>query len=192
MEISSTGRKSWIILVLVWGLKCATPQVMASPYPQQVTTEAYKVKAVFLFHFAQFVDWPAGSFESEEAPLIIGVLGEDPFGSYLDEVIAGELVNGHRLEVRRFARPEDVVNCHILFVNGDGLGQLRTSLKALREQSILTVGDSPAFIRAGGMIRFFPEASKVRLQINPEAAKASGLVISSKLLRLAEISVPKT
>lgn len=169
-------------------------QVMAVPFPQQNTntTEEYKIKAVFLFHFAQFVDWPSNNFTGERVPLVIGVLGEDPFGVYLDQVVAGEAINGHPLEVRRFSRPEDVSDCHILFISGEGQGQLRSSLKVIQDRAVLTVGDSPAFIRAGGMIRFFSQDSKVRLQINPEAARASGLTISSKLLRLADISVPKT
>lgn len=162
------------------------------PPPFQATTEEYKVKAVFLFHFAQFVDWPADDFTGERAPLIIGILGDDPFGPYLDEVVSGEVIKGHPLEVRRFRSPEDIDKCHILFINEEGLGQLRASLKHLQDRTVLTVSDNAAFIRAGGMIRFHSENSKIRLQINPEAARASGLTISSKLLRLADISVPKT
>ena len=191
MELLSTCRKVWIILVFACVLEYTGTKACATPFPQQNTTEEYKVKAVFLFHFAQFVDWPDDGFPSEDSPLVIGVLGEDPFGSYLDEVVAGEIINGHPLQVKRFSHPEDVDNCHILFVNGEGQGQLRTSLRAIHEQSVLTVGDNPAFLRAGGMIRFFSQDNKVRLQIKPEAAKASGLTISSKLLRLADISIPK-
>lgn len=180
------------ILVFSCVLEPVIARSIAPPSFQESTTEEYKVKAVFLFHFAQFVDWPADDFAGERAPLIIGILGDDPFGSYLDEVVAGEVINGHPLEVRRFHSPEDIDECHILFVNGDGLGQLRASLRNLRDRTVLTVGDNPAFIRAGGMIRFLSEDSKIRLQINPEAARASGLTISSKLLRLADISVPKS
>ena len=178
------------ILVFSCVLGFVTARSIAPPSFQE-TTEEYKVKAVFLFHFAQFVDWPADDFTGEKGPLIIGILGDDPFGSYLDEVVAGEVINGHPLEVRRFRNPEDIDNCHILFIKEEGLGQLRASLKHLQDRTVLTVGENPAFIRAGGMIRFLSEDSKIRLQINPEAARASGLSISSKLLRLADISVPK-
>lgn len=192
MKRLSARRRVWTILVLACVFEFTGAQVVAAPFPQQNTAEEYKVKAVFLFHFAQFVDWPADNFPGERAPLVIGVLGEDPFGVYLDQVVAGEVINDRPLEVRRFSRPEDVTNCHILFVNGEGQVQLRSLLKVIENRAVLTVGDSPAFIRAGGMIRFFSQNSKVRLQINPEAARASGLTISSKLLRLADISVPKT
>jgi preprotein translocase subunit Sec61beta len=166
-------------------------QVRGSDAIAQVPDE-YKVKAVFLFHFAQFVEWPAGSFTGADDPMIIGVLGEDPFGEYLDDVVSGESINGHPLQVRRFSRLEDIDKCHILFVNAEGMGQLRAALRELEPRATLTVGDNPAFIRAGGMIRFFSEDNKIRLQINPEAARSSGLMISSKLLRLADISIPKS
>lgn len=177
------------ILWTCWVL--ASVQVWGSDAAAQVPDE-YKVKAVFLFHFAQFVEWPEGSFSNADDPLVIGVLGEDPFGQYLDEVVSGESIKGHPLLVKRFDRLEDIGACHILFVRAEGMGQLRTVLKELEPRAMLTVGDNPAFIRAGGMIRFFSEDSKIRLQINPEAARSSGLTISSKLLRLADISIPKS
>lgn len=173
---------------------CLAPtslQVQGSNAAAQVPDE-YKVKAVFLFHFAQFVEWPDDSFSRQDEPMVIGVLGENPFGDYLDEVVSGESIKGHPLQVKRFSKPEEISKCHILFVGVDGMGQLRTLLKDLESRAMLTVGDNPAFIRAGGMIRFFSEDSKIRLQINPEAARSSGLMISSKLLRLADISIPKS
>lgn len=177
------------ILWTCWTL--ASVPVWGADVAAQVPDE-YKVKAVFLFHFAQFVEWPEGSFSQADEPMVIGVLGEDPFGEYLDKVVSGEAVKGHPLQVRRFSSLEDIDKCHILFVRAEGLGQLRTVLRGLESRAMLTVGDNPAFIRAGGMIRFFSEDNKIRLQINPEAARSSGLMISSKLLRLAEISIPKS
>lgn len=169
----------------------ASVQAQGSHAPVQVPDE-YKVKAVFLFHFAQFVEWPEESFTRPDEPMVIGVLGADPFGQYLDDVVSGESIKGHPLQVERFGRLEEIDKCHILFVSTEGLGQLRTVLRELEPRATLTVGDNPAFIRAGGMIRFFSEDSKIRLQINPEAARSSGLMISSKLLRLADISIPKS
>jgi preprotein translocase subunit Sec61beta len=169
----------------------ASLQVQGYEAPAQVPDE-YKVKAVFLFHFAQFVEWPDGSFSQPDEPMVIGVLGADPFGNYLDEVISGESIKGHPLLVKRFNKLEEIDKCHILFVSAEGLAPLRTVLRELEPRATLTVGDNPGFIRAGGMIRFFSEDSKIRFQINPEAARSSGLMISSKLLRLADISIPKS
>jgi uncharacterized protein DUF4154 len=146
-----------------------------------------QVKAVFLFNFAQFVDWPAGAFPDLNAPLVIGVLGDDPFGPYLDETVRGETVRGRPLEVRRYQRIEDVGTCHILFVSTSEESQLEAILANLRHRAILTVGDGAGFAQRGGMIRFLTERNRIRMRINVAAAEAVQLTISSKLLRAAEL-----
>jgi hypothetical protein len=160
----------------------------AQSIPQApVSTPEYQLKAVFLFNFAQFVSWPEGTFADSAAPLVIGVLGADPFGSYLDETVRGEVVGGHPLEVRRFGSLEGIRECHILFVSRDEAGDLPAVLRALEGSSVLTVGDAEEFAGSGGMIRFVTDRNRIRLQINLEAARATGLTLSSKLLRPAEI-----
>ena len=150
----------------------------------------YQVKAVFLFNFAQFVDWPPGAFPDSAAPIVIGVLGNDPFGAYLDETVRGERVRGHPLEVRRYRTIEEIRTCHILFINPSGAGRLEDVLGELKDRAILTVGDDAGFAQRGGMIRFVSENSRIRMRINLEAAAAANLTISSKLLRAAEIVTP--
>jgi hypothetical protein len=118
---------------------------------------------------------------------VIGVLGDDPFGSYLDETVRGEKVNGHPLVVRRFKRTEDLAGCHVLFVTRSEGTRLQQVLSGLKGRSVLTVSDLEDFSRRGGMIRFVIEDNKTRLRINVEAAKAARLTISSKLLRPAQI-----
>jgi hypothetical protein len=154
---------------------------------QGTTSAEYQIKAVFLFNFARFVDWPAKAFPDPDAPLVIGVLGEDPFGPYLDETVRGERVNGHPLVVQRYRRVNEIKTCHVLFISrseGDRLDQI---LGSLRGRSILTVGETDDFAAQGGMIRLSTEKNKVRMHIKLEAVKAANLVISSKLLRVAEI-----
>ena len=152
----------------------------------------YQLKAVFLYNFAQFVDWPPRAFSNEQSPLVIGVLGEDPFGASLDEAVRGETVNGRSLVVQRFHRVEEVGACHVLFVSRSESGRLEHILARLRGRSILTVSDADGFTEFAGMIRFVTENNKIRLRINVEAARAADLTISSKLLRPAQIvSNPK-
>jgi hypothetical protein len=154
---------------------------------QTAPSPEYRLKAVFLFNFAQFVEWPASAFPEAETPLVIGVLGEDPFGSYLDETVRGETVNNHPLAVRRYRRVEDITACHILFVGRPEEGHLEQVLESLKGRNILTVGDAEGFARRGGMIRFVTDHSRIRLHINLDAAEAAHLKLSSKLLRPAEI-----
>lgn len=147
----------------------------------------YQVKAVFLFNFTQFVQWPASTFINDQAPLIIGILGEDPFGPYLDKLVVGEKIDGHPLELRRYRRTDDFTSCHILFISRSESGQLDKVLGRLKGRSVLTVSDAENFSRYGGIIRFVTENGKIRLRVNLAEAKDAQLTISSKLLRPATI-----
>jgi hypothetical protein len=152
----------------------------------------YQLKAVFLFNFSQFTKWPANSFPAQSSPLIIGVLGADPFGEALELAVANESVNGHPLSIRRYNQVKDVGLCHILFIAYNDKELLRQTFRALEGKNVLTVGDAPGFIEQGGMIRFVNENGKIRFQINAEKTRGENLLLSSKLLRLAEIVSPQT
>jgi hypothetical protein len=155
--------------------------------PGQITDiKEYQIKAVFLFNFAQFVEWPETALP-ESSDLVIGVLGEDLFGDYLDEIVRGETVNGHPLKVKHFKDIGEVENCHILFINLKNAESLKHALSNLKDTHILTVGDTLNFAREGGMIQFFTQNNKVHLKINLEKVKNNELAISAKLLRVAEI-----
>lgn len=151
------------------------------------TTPEYQLKAVFLFNFTQFVEWPPQAFAEANSPLVIGVLGNDPFGSYLDETVRGETVNGRPLAVQRYNSPEEIKNCHVLFISRSETARLPQILTSLKGKSILTVSDADSFNREGGIIRLATIANKIRLRIALETAKAANLTISSKLLRPADI-----
>jgi YfiR/HmsC-like len=155
---------------------------------QEYGTREYQIKAVFLFNFAQFVEWPPEAFPGAAEPFVIGILGEDPFGPYLDETVRGEKVNSRSISIVRFARAEDIRTCHILYISRSEAGRLDQILSTMRSRSILTVSDLDQFGRSGGMIRFVTENNKVRLRIDNEAAKAAGLKISSKLLRPSQVA----
>jgi len=157
---------------------------------QTPSASEYQLKAVFLYNFAQFVDWPSNAFPEAQAPLVIGVLGEDPFGAYLDETVRGEKVNNRPVVVQRYRRVEEIKACHVLFISRSEADRLEQVFVPLKGRSILTVGDFDGFARRGGMVRFVMEKNKIRLKIGLETAKAANMTISSKLLRPAEIVAP--
>jgi hypothetical protein len=132
---------------------------------QAKASAEYQLKAVFLFNFAQFVEWPARAFPEAKAPLVIGVLGEDPFGAYLDDLVSGERIGDRPLVVRRSKRVEDLAECHIVFISRSEARNLETIVARLRDRSLLTVSDVDAFTRRGGMVRFVMEDGKIRLGI---------------------------
>jgi hypothetical protein len=153
-------------------------------------SKEYQVKAVFLFNFTQFIEWPTNAFPETQSPLTIGVLGDDPFGNFLEETVRGEKANGHPIIVKRFQRVEKIGNCQILFISASDARQVKAILAALKGRQILTVSDIAGFAQNGGVIRFVSEQNKIHFRINLEAAKNAGLTVSSKLLRLAEIIEP--
>ncbi len=150
----------------------------------------YQLKAVFLFNFTQFVTWPTDAFPSAGAPLVIGVLGDDPFGSDLDAVVVGERVGGRRLVVRRYRDVSDIKDCQVLFIDRSESGALRKIVDALRGRSILTVSDIDGAAENGVIIGLVLEQGHVHMRINLAAARASGLALSSQLLRPAQLVGP--
>jgi hypothetical protein len=173
-----------------FGLLCVALLGMNMTVPPQrdQPSREYQLKAVFLYNFTQFVEWPTGAFQTADEPLIIGILGKDPFGKYLDQTVFGEKLDEHPFEVRRFGKVGDIKACHILFVNVTDTNTWDEVFALAGSKHILTVGDAENFASAGGMIRFFTENGKTRIRINLESAKNASLTISSKLLRLAEIT----
>jgi YfiR/HmsC-like len=171
----------WLVVAL---LATGGARALAGP-PSE-----YQVKAVFLFNFTQFVDWPPQAFPGPDAPFVIGVLGQDPFGPQLDEVVRGETVNRRPLVIERYRSVAEIRDCNILFIGSTESGHLDEILAALKGRSILTVGDADPGGQRGVMIRLVNENNRVRLRIDVAAAKAGNLTISSKLLRPAEIVGP--
>lgn len=152
----------------------------------------YQVKAVFLFNFSRFVEWPASAFPSAEAPFVVGVFGHDPFGADLDEVVKGETVNGRPIIVKRVKSVADAAACQIVFIHQSEERRLGELLSALGHRSTLTVSDLPGTAQRGVMIRLVTERGRVRMRVNVESAKAAELTISSNLLRAAEIVTQTT
>jgi hypothetical protein len=166
-----------LISLVVSGLAISAP----------ATSPEYQVKAVFLFNFAQFVEWPTQSFEDAAAPFVIGVLGADPFGSALEAAVRGETLNGRSFVVERYRSVTEIRHCQVLFISRSEEAHIGEISAALAGRSILTVSDIEGPAQRGVMIRFVAENNRIRLRINVDAAKAAGLSISSKLLRPAEL-----
>lgn len=150
----------------------------------QDTPTEWEVKAAFLFNFAKFIDWPASKLPPS-GPLVIGILGEDPFGADLEKTIGGKNVLGHPIETKRFASPHEARGAHIVFISESERRRLSQILKTLSGHSVLTVAQLDNFCELGGMINFRLAGNKVRFEIDQDTAEKEGLKISSKLLSVA-------
>ena len=163
-----------------------------SPGRSQGVSQAYSLKAVFLLNFAQFTDWPTTAFAAPAALFVIGILGSDPFGHWLDEAVAAEFVNGRKVVVERYRRVEELQSCQILFITESKLRELPKIMAVLRGKSVLTVSDVDTKLSGNVSVRFVTDNNKIRFKINTDAVKAANLIMSSKLLRVAELVSAQT
>ena len=169
-----------IVLLLLFALlsNASTIQVRA-----QAVNE-YQVKAAFILNFAKFVDWPSDAV-GDGGALVVGVIGDDPFGGALDQ-LNGKTANGRGLRIKRLRWGDDLHACQILFISASEGRHLKKIMESITGTSVLTIGEMPQFIQAGGMIRFVIQNNKVRFEINAAAAGQARLRISSKLLALSK------
>lgn len=165
-----------------WFFLLALCPVVAAAQPKE-----YQIKAAFLFNFAQFVEWPESVFTSSDAPFCVGVLGDDPFGSALDDAVHGEAIGSHKMSVQRSRQMADLKNCQMIFVSKSEKDRLPGILAAVGSRPVLMVGDVSDFARSGGEINFYLEGAKVRFEINPGAAQSCGLKFNAQLLSLGRI-----
>jgi len=145
------------------------------------------VKAAYLFNFTKYVEWPPEAFPDASASIVLGVLGRDPFQGAVDEVIRGRMAGGRSLGWKVFREAPPAGACQVLFIGDNELRQRGDFLRELQQRPILTVGESEAFGRAGGIIWFVMEEQTVRVVINLDAARRARLTISSKLLGVARV-----
>lgn len=163
-------------------LACAGALILPSRAVAQAVLE-YQVKAAFLLNFAKFVEWPSSAFADPDSPVAICILGKDPFGRTIDDLVQGETANGRKLTVRRMSQLPGPQVCQVAFAVGPAKEVAKT-LEGLG-RGVLTVGEGESFARDGGIIAFVIENRRVRFDINQTAAENAALKLSSKLLSVA-------
>lgn len=189
---ASTAKRRWhTVVVFLVLLICVSIQTVFSPVAAQSAEEEvgrrYSVMAAFLYNFLMFIEWPA-SPAFEEGPVLIGVLGENPFGE-ATAAIEQKTLGGREIEFRFFPAVENLRPTQILFVSKEFSNRMSEISRAVGETPILTVGESETFTRDGGVIRFYqtPGSDKLQVEINQTAAQRIGFQIRSQLLRLASV-----
>jgi hypothetical protein len=148
----------------------------------------YEIKAGFLYHFSNYIDWPTTDFETPASPFVIGVFRDNPFGAALDKIASRKKVRGRPIEVRLIHSVEEAFHCQILFVpKSVPLSEQTAVVRATIDHPVLVVGDLNDFVARGGNVQFFVEGNKVRFAVGATSLKRNDLKVSSKLLALAQI-----
>jgi hypothetical protein len=158
-------------------LRAATPEA---------AIEEYRVKGAYLINFAKFVEWPESAFKGPGDPIALCILGASPFSPALDAAAHSVVVEKHPVAIRLIQGPLQARHCQIVFVSAAGLKHARALLRAVQGGNVLTVGETEGFVADGGVIELSVEEGKVRMEINTASAKKAGLLISAKLLSLAQ------
>lgn len=167
----------------------AVSAVLASVFIAPVhaqTRDEYQVKAAFLYNFALFVQWPADAFNSPADPIVLCILGKDPFGHWLKEAISGRLIDGRALSLRHIAGAAEAASCQIVFVGASEPKRVWAALAGIRK--VLTVGECGEAAEGGAIVNFVIEDGHVRFEINTDAADQGKVRISSRLLSLARLT----
>lgn len=165
--------------------------IAAAPSHAQNTDSSdsseYLIKAGFTYNFAKLMEWPSGAFAQADSPIVICVLGTDPFNGTLDQVLKGKQANGRAFEVKHLKWGAEMKGCNILFVSDSETAHLDELFHSIKGLPILTIGETPGFAQHGGIINFVVEDNRVRFEIDVDAAKQANISISSRLLSLATI-----
>lgn len=174
-------------LALAWAV---APGPGAPPALAQAAQE-HELKAAFLYHFTQFVEWPVDAFAGADTPFRICVVGEADVAEFLAELVEGERIKGRAIEVQGYGRARDARGCQILFLGaGEDPRDLR-DVPGVSQGRVLSVGESAEFLEEGGLLRFRVHRGRIRLQVSDPARERSRLRISSKLLQLCDLVTPE-
>ena len=178
------------ILIVALGMTLNWTSTAAAQAVDPPDASEYLIKAGFIYNFAKFVEWPSTAFSQPDSPIMIGVLGTDPFGSVLDHLVEDKKIGPRGFVVKRYKWGKDLKDlkeCKILFVSASEKAHIDEIVQAVKGLPILMVGETPGFAERGGIIRFTLEDNRVRFEINVDAAHQADLNISSRLLTLAKI-----
>jgi len=152
----------------------------------KTATPEYHEKAVYLARFGQFIEWPA--WPTTNAPVVIGVLGGNPFGDDLQKIVKDKNIDGRPIVIRKMTPLSDLKQCQILFIDKHQTSTMPLILNSLDHAPVLTVSGADGFLERGGMIHFFMEQGKVRFEINRAAVDRAGLKMNSQLAAMARHS----
>jgi hypothetical protein len=175
-------------VALFWAHIIATPRAGAQQVSEAVVNREYTLKALFLYNFGSYIEWPAKAYADDKSPFVIGILGNAPLDATLQEIANTKKIAGRKVVLQRFETVEKLKPCNILFIpRGVPAEQQQAAIDAMKDKPVLVVGETEGFANRGGAVNFFVEQNKIRFEINTDIAKQQQLKVSAKLLALAKI-----
>jgi hypothetical protein len=173
----------WLFAAVASALFLRSPVAAA----ESSVTKEYQIKAAFLYNFTKFVEWPADRFKHDRSPIVIGVLGKNPFGEELEKIVRDRKVNRRDITILQLQTAGDALSTHAVFVAAGEEGLVEKEIGSLTCAGVLVVGESERFCALGGTVTFTTAGDKVRFEINVGAAERGGVKISAQLQKLAAV-----
>jgi hypothetical protein len=164
---------------------CLTAMAAPGLAADTPTISGSQIKAAFLYNFTKFVAWPAERFDGGRDSIVIGVMGDSLLAAELESIVEDRRVNGRTILVREVHAEDELESVHVLFVGAAEDARFAAVRPGIEGAAILTVGETPAFAGAGGVISFVSAGSKLRFEIDMIAAGRARLKISAQLQELA-------
>ncbi|MCP4698527.1 MAG: YfiR family protein, partial [Gammaproteobacteria bacterium] len=155
--------------------------------PEAASEMEYRVKAVFLYKIIRLVEWPEDSFEGPHTPFALCLFGEDYFGKALDRYLHKK-VKRRVFSWKKVSYIKEISDCHMVFISCMGQGRLEAILSSLKNQPVLTVGDTKSFAERGIMLNLVKTNNGgIHIEINLRAMERAGLKIDPRLLHVGKI-----
>jgi hypothetical protein len=177
-----------LVLGLVVSQWCPVHAQESEQGSLDVDVPEYALKAAFIYNFAKFVTWPDSGFKDDDSPFVIGMIGINPFGGVIEDMLRDRSVEGRPFILRNIVEVEDARACQILFIAESESRRLEQWLRAVRGYPVLTIGDTKSFAERGCIVNLKTTTEgRVRFEVNIDEVPVSGLPISSRLLTLADI-----
>lgn len=176
----------WLFISLFFSLNCC-PTSHNSAQAARNKFDESQVRAVFLFNLTHFISWPESSFSSPDSPFVITILGDNPFGNNLKNIVKNEKVGLHPIIIKHAKTLNQLEKAHILYIQRNFKKQLATILEQTSQTGILTVSAYPGFADSGGAVNLLIQQKRLLLELNIVSAEKNDLKFSSKLLRLAKV-----
>ena len=167
-------------------LAIATLTINAALNPAQAANSGeYALKLAFIYNFTKFVKWPTSAFGNETSPMVLCIVGDDPFPADAEQELRSRASNGHSIDLRKVKPADDMKSCHIIFIPKTEPKAATALATGPGASPSLTISELEGFAKQGGVVEMFVEDNKLRFEVNAAQAKARQLTVSSQLLALA-------
>ncbi len=149
--------------------------------------DEYDLKAAFVFNFVRHTKWPKSAFKDARSPLVVAVVGKDPFGKWLSSVFKGRKIGGRSVLIRRYTCAKDIGPVHVLILGKLDKKERKRCIEKIKRKPILTIADTGGAEAMGTMIGFYVEGKRIKFEIAPSRVKDARLKMRSQVFNSARI-----